>query len=154
MFNPVARSGRYWDNFLERKQGRPGRDFLKDLIFFGNKIYLVQHQHYRRGHFFQDVGNKSFIGLSGCIDHQQQQINAADGRPGNINHAPVEPRAPFMNPGCVDEHDLAFGNIMNALYPVTGSLGLVGCNDNLLPDDVVQQSRFAHIGTTDDGNES
>ena len=56
-----------------------------------------------------------------------------------------------MDTRCVEEHDLSLVTRINGLDAVAGGLRFLGCNRNLLSDQVIHQRGFSHVRTADQG---
>ena len=57
-----------------------------------------------------------------------------------------------MNAGRINVEDLCMAEVLDTENPVAGRLGFGRSDSDLLADNMVQKSRFADVGPTDDGN--
>ena len=67
----------------------------------------------------------------------------------NIDHVIAQLVFRLMNTGSVQKYDLSLVQCQHRLDTVTGGLGFVGCNGNLLSDQSVHQCGLSYVGTSD-----
>ena len=88
------------------------------------------------------------------IGHQEKNVNPFDRGVDFAEHLFVQRGFRFVNTGRIDENDLAIGARDDALDAIASGLRFRGDDGDFLADEAVQQSRFAGVRTTDDGDES
>src|SRR6185436_411654 len=86
------------------------------------------------------------------VDHQGDQVCVLGAAPGGGDHRPVEPPFRLEDSGRVGEQYLGLAEEGDAHQPGAGGLRLGGDDRDLLPDQGVDQGRFAGIGGADHGD--
>ncbi len=119
-------------------------------------IDLVNRQDHRRSAVAQLVEHHLIVRRpAGTFHHEDHQLNVADRAAGRLVHQAVDGALLFHMQARgvhVDGLVSAFG--MDPRDAVTRGLRFTGGNRDLLPKQIVQQRRFAHVGTSNDGNKS
>src|SRR5699024_7099097 len=54
----------------------------------------------------------------------------------------------------IQKYNLSLRTGIDSLYPVSCGLRLVGCDGNLLPNEMVHQGGFPHVGPADQGRKA
>lgn len=140
-------------NLVERAQAE---DLLgqREQLLFRSNVNLVEHQPFLLGPVgqpFQYLFNLG-AGARPAIDHHQDQVGVRSAFPRSRHHRPVEAAAGRKDAGCVDKDDLRVALDRDPHQPGPRGLRLGADNGDLLPDQCVDEGRFARIGRADNGN--
>ena len=90
----------------------------------------------------------------GGVGDEQENVDAFEGRGDFAHHLLVQDGVGFVKARCIDEDDLAFGRIDDALNAVAGGLRLGGDDGDFLADEAIEQRGFSGVRAANDGDEA
>jgi hypothetical protein len=125
-------------------------------LFARNPIDLIDRNNYRPLQFSNfDQKGSVFVGQPISRLHDAEDDFAlSKTSPRRINHAATERTLRLVKPGGVDQDDLGIWVLANSDDASTGGLRLGRYDSYLLPNDSVEQSRFADVRATRDRDKS
>ena len=95
-----------------------------------------------------------FHELAGGVGDEEQQVALFERSAHRVHQTLIEWRVGLVDAGCIGKNDLRFRERKHALDRRPRSLRLIGDDCHLLPDEGVEQRRFAGVGPADQGNET
>ena len=97
-----------------------------------------------------------FLGTDGGdgLDNQNGGVHISDGLTDGVDHVVAQLGAGAVVAGGVDKDELGIAAGDDAADAVTGGLGLVGNDGDLLADQIVGQGGLTDVGTAGNGNHS
>lgn len=145
--------GRDGDDILEGQQALVVVDDGQDRVF-PDGVDLVDEQEDGRRHAperLQDVlvPVAEFLGR---VDEEADDVGRLEGGGDEIHHPLVEGVEGLVDPGVVDEDDLALPGRLDAQDADPGRLRLVGDDGDLLAHHGVEKGGFPGVGTADEGH--
>src|SRR5262249_49932647 len=133
----------------------PGRDHGQHLRP-GHEVDLVQAEDHRPARLPQEVPHEAVAGAEGLlhVGQPQDHVALADALEGYVHHAPVEGMGGLVDPGGVEEHDLAVGAVDHGQDAVARGLRLVGDDRDLLAHQPVHERALPHVRPAHDRDEA
>lgn len=123
---------------------------------FGQFVDFVESEDGFRATAFGFFDEKA-VGMrehGGGIGDEQEDVDAFEGRRDFAHHLLVQDGGGFVQAGRVDENDLPFRTIDDALNAVAGSLRLGSDDGDFLADETIEQRGFTGVGAADDSDEA
>ena len=134
---------------------RPERVGLHRADFAVLALALVGDQHHRLVGAAREIGKGAVVRrqAGARVDHEHQRIGKLDRGFGLLLHPRGQRALGALVEACgIDDGEFEIAEPRLALAAVAGDAGLVIDQRELLPDQPVEQRRFADIGPADDGD--
>ena len=149
----VAGAGGNGNDGIEMICLRIGGNDLQQLILFYS-VDLIDHQDHGGALCTQLLQKHLLLGTYGGdgFYHQQGHIHVSDGVLHSVDHVVAQLGLRLVETGGIHKDELGVFLGDDAADTVTGGLGFIGHDGDLLAYQVIGQSGFAHVGTTGDGN--
>ena len=130
------------------------RDDLQQGLLFLYRVDLVDAQHAGQL-LLPDALQKDLLRLAHMGDglHQQQRaLHVAEALPHHLDHIVPQPGTGLVQARRIQQHILGITPVHHAVNAITGGLGLVRNNVDLLAHQGVGQAGLAHIGPSAHGD--
>ena len=151
----VAGAGGDGDNGVKPGiHGTVGGNNLQQVVLFLHGVDLVDAQHAGQV-LLLDALEQDLLRLPHMGDglHQQQGgLHLLQALPHHLHHIVPQPGTGLVQARGVQQHILGVSPVHHAVNPVTGGLGLVGDDGDLLPHQGVGEAGLAHVGPSADGD--
>ena len=144
------------DNLRELAHVLIGVNICQDLVPLFQLINLIDHQDNGRLRLFQLLGDVALPrpDKRSGLNQPENHIHLLEGMLRGAHHILSQLIFRLMDARCIQKHDLSPGIRVYCPYLVTGGLGLIRSYGNLLPDQMVHQSRLSHIRPSHKGHKA
>jgi hypothetical protein len=143
----------------EDRAVEPSNEAEEEFIFALRRATFVVFSH--EAGFCFAAGWLLELYAASSVDQDENQVTGLKRFVNLLQHTPIKLRASLVNAGSIDKNDLrrrmlplASRHFHDAGDAVARCLRLGRDNGHLFPDEGIQQGALAHVGASDDGDES
>ena len=136
----------YFNNFIKIHL-LPIGIFKFIQIVLGDSIYLIDYKDHRFSALFEFLNDRLLTGSneSAGLYQPQNHVNLFKSTLGHLGHIFAKLILGVVYTRCIQKNHLTFIISIDCHDLISGGLGLIGCNSNLLPYHMVHKCRFTHI---------